>query len=172
MSRKSFVRRIEALVKHLDPLDRRRLADDPWWQSWCWFREFAIAVLQDGGHFEALELVRQRIASNEPCLFPGKGPQPTKDGEDDWRHWIMCGGVWSAVGDFPRAEAALKAALQASSPPNEDFWRLHKICCFVRNEWPVIEGRGRIVEGVVEGEVIPLDDFNPETLMRRAPNAG
>src|ERR1700730_18510178 len=97
MGRASFVRRIEALKKILDPQDRRRLKDDPWWQSWCWFRDFVIAVLQDGGHAEALALVRTRIAGNETHCFPGNGPQPMKDGGDDWRHFIRRGSVWSGL---------------------------------------------------------------------------
>jgi hypothetical protein len=95
---------------------------DPWRDLWQSYRDFVYAVLEQGGHAEALALVRQRVAGNEPHVFPGRGPilRPiAADGTDlyDVRVWVMAGTVRAVLRDHPAARQAVEQALDAEAEP-------------------------------------------------------
>jgi hypothetical protein len=86
--------------------------EDPWYQLWLGFKEFAFAEPERGGFAEALGLVRQRVEGNERHVFPGHGPI-LREGHDV-RLWVMCETVWTALRGFPDANRAVEDALQSS----------------------------------------------------------
>jgi hypothetical protein len=74
---------------------------------WLWFKRLTFAVLTEGGFAEALALVRQRIAGNEPHVFSGKA-----GGTPEVRLWIMTESLWHALRGFPAAYLALEHAVR------------------------------------------------------------
>jgi hypothetical protein len=104
MTQRSRLARLEATLPEPP-------APDEWHSAWLWFRDFAFAVLEEGGHAEALALARVRVAGNEPHVFPGDGPI-LRSGGADVRLWVMTQTVWTAVLGFPQAREALEAALR------------------------------------------------------------
>lgn len=88
---------------------RKANQNDEGWQTWLAFRDFAYLVLEHGGHAEALALVRERLAGNEPHLLAG-GPCRSVTGADT-RLWILTETVWAGLHDYPAAKKDLEDTL-------------------------------------------------------------
>jgi hypothetical protein len=82
----------------------------PKWRLWLSFKEFVFRILGEGGFTEALALLRNRVALNEPGALPVD--QPLNGDREDVALWIMVETVWATVQRFPPAKEALEDALR------------------------------------------------------------